>query len=183
MNAIYARLALVYFVTATIFLMALAGVLLITAVIKASAGVLSGDPVNALLDSIGIVIIGFAVVETAKFIAEEEIVRKRELRSSVESRRSITKFITIIVIAASLEALVMVFKANTEGLSQAIYPAILLTAAMFALIALGSYQWFSSHIEHDGERRETAPQLDESDDSIRASERNPARRSGSRQSR
>ena len=56
---------------------------------------------DAALDSIGLLIIGFAVIETAKFIAEEEILSNRELRSPLESRRSLTKFITIIVIAAN----------------------------------------------------------------------------------
>ena len=65
-----------------------------------------------MLESVGLVIIGFAIIETAKFVAEEEILRRKELRSAVESRRSLTKFITIIVIAVSLEALVMVFETN-----------------------------------------------------------------------
>ena len=68
--------------------------------------------VLGVLDSVGLVIIGFAIVETSKFIAEEEILRRKELRSAVEARRSLTKFITIIVIAASLEALVMIFEAS-----------------------------------------------------------------------
>lgn len=154
MDALYKRLALIYYVAATMFLMGLAALLLGNAVWEVAWGAFSDAPVDQILDSIGIVIIGFAVVETAKFIGEEEIVRRRELRSSVESRRSITKFITIIVIAASLEALVMVFQTSREGLEYAIYPAILFASAMFALIALGTYQWLSSHIDHKGETRE-----------------------------
>ncbi len=57
------------------------------------------------MSSISLMMIGFAVVETAKLIAEEEVMRQRELRSSKDSRRTITRFITIIVIASSLEAL------------------------------------------------------------------------------
>ncbi|TWG94683.1 hypothetical protein L598_003500000240 [Mesorhizobium sp. J18] len=147
MQKFYSQVALVYFVAATIILMLLAFLLLGAAVWEAVVNLAAGDRVAAALDSIGILIIGFAVIETAKFIAEEEIVRKRELRSSTESRRSITKFITIIVIAASLEALVMVFKTSSEGIQFAVYPAFLFMAAMFALVALGAYQWLSSRIE------------------------------------
>lgn len=154
MDALYTRLALIYYVVATLFLMGLAALLLGNAVWEVARGAFSQSPVDKVLDSIGIVIIGFAVVETAKFIGEEEIVRRRELRSSVESRRSITKFITIIVIAASLEALVMVFQTSREGLEYAVYPAVLFASAMFALIALGTYQWLSSHIEHKGDASE-----------------------------
>jgi hypothetical protein len=77
---------------------------------------------------------------------EEEILRRKELRSAVESRRSLTKFITIIVIAAALEALVMSFETSRTDVTQAIYPAALFAAAMFALIALGTFQWLSSRI-------------------------------------
>lgn len=147
MQKLYSKIALLYFVAATVVLMLLALLLLVSAVWETVANLVNGNPVDAALNSIGLLIIGFAVVETAKFIAEEEIVRKRELRSSTESRRSITKFITIIVIAASLEALVMVFQTSRQGIELAIYPAALFMSAMFALIALGIYQFLSSRIE------------------------------------
>lgn len=149
MNEFYSRLAQTYFVVATVLLILLAFVLLGVAVWQAAAAFWTGDPVGAALSSISLLVIGFAVVETAKFIAEEEIMRKRELRSSTESRRSITKFITIVVIAASLEALVMVFQSTRDGIQFAIYPASLFIASMFALIALGIYQWLSSRIGTD----------------------------------
>jgi hypothetical protein len=163
MESVYSRIALVYFVAATFLLMALAFGLLVFAVWAAVERFATGDRVGGALDSIGILIIGFAVVETAKFIAEEEIIRKRELRSSRESRRSITKFITIIVIAASLEALVMVFEASREGIQYAVYPAALFVAAMFALISLGAYQWLSSRIDTSQQDIEAAATLAESE--------------------
>jgi uncharacterized membrane protein len=147
MQQFYSRVSHLYFVAATVILMLLALLLLISAVWDAVANLLEGNRVDAALHSIGLLIIGFAVIETAKFIAEEEIIRKRELRSSTESRRSITKFITIIVIAASLEALVMVFQTSRRGIEFAIYPAMLFMSAMFALVALGVYQYLSSRIE------------------------------------
>ena len=145
MKAIIDGAARVYFVLAVAFLTLLAIVLL------GWGGV--GDRHRApprrgrrVLDSAGLVIIGFAIIETARVIAEEELARRRELRSAVEARRSLTKFITIIVIAVSLEALVMVFEAGRTELSEAIYPAVLFSAAMLALVALGVFQWLSSCI-------------------------------------
>jgi hypothetical protein len=146
MDWIYARIATSYYVVATIFLMVLAFMLMLMAIWEIVHSFSAGNFVPAILSAISLLIIGFAVVETAKFIAEEEILRERELRSSTESRRSLTKFITIIVIAASLEALVMVFKANREAIQLAFYPAALFASAMFALLALGAYQWLSSRI-------------------------------------
>lgn len=147
MQKFYDWMASAYFIAATITLMLLAFTLLISAAWEVVAALGSPHLIEVALNSIGLLIIGFAVIETAKFIAEEEILRKRELRSPMESRRSLTKFITIIVIAASLEALVMTFEAGRTDVADAIYPAALFIASMFALVSLGAYQWLSSRIE------------------------------------
>lgn len=147
MQRLYEYLARAYFLVATASLMLIGVLLLLSAVWQIFATIATADRVNAAFDSVGLLIIGFAVVETAKFIAEEELWRQRELRSSLESRRSLTKFTTIIVIAISLEALVMIFKTSRSSLTEAVYPALLFMAAMFALVALGIYQWLSSRIE------------------------------------
>lgn len=144
----YEGLVRVYFLGATVTLIALAMILLVSACWTIGHSIITGgDPVDEILHSIGLIIIGFAVVETSKFMAEEELIRQRELRSAKESRHSLTKFITIIVIAGSLEALVMIFKASRGNIADSIYPAVIFTAAMFALIALGIYQWLSSKVE------------------------------------
>lgn len=147
MKRFYFLFATVYFFAATVALMLLAMLLLGTAIWEIVFSTRLPGLADATLDGIGLIIIGFAVVETAKFIAEEEILRRRELRSPRESRRSLTKFVTIIVIAGSLEALVMVFKASRAEISDAIYAAALFFASMFALTALGAYQWLSSRID------------------------------------
>lgn len=152
MNKLYERAALTYFVIATVALLVCAFGLLGLAVWEVLGSAFAPNSnlvlrVRGMLDGIGLMIIGFAVVEASTFIAEEELLRKRELRSTRESRRSITKFITIIVIAASLEALVMVFKASREAIPMVLYPSILFLCAMFALVALGTYQWLSRRVE------------------------------------
>jgi hypothetical protein len=152
----YEGLVRLYFLGATVALFAFATTLLIGACWTVAQSVITGaEPADQILDSIGLIIIGFAVVETAKFMAEEELIRQRELRSAKESRHSLTKFITIVVIAGSLEALVMVFKTSRGNIADAIYPAILFIAAMLALAALGAYQWLSSKVEPSGEPTHT----------------------------
>ncbi|MFO1141047.1 MAG: hypothetical protein U1E59_01445 [Amaricoccus sp.] len=145
MRELYEMVSRGYFLVATWFLILLAVLLFLGAVWEVGDALVHGN-VLGLLDSVGLVIIGFAIIETSKFIAEEELLRQKELRSAVESRRSLTKFITIIVIAASLEALVMIFETGRTNIARAIYPAALFATAMFALIALGVFQWLSSRI-------------------------------------
>ncbi|MCO0638077.1 hypothetical protein [Chelativorans salis] len=154
MRKLYENAAFAYFLVSTVTLLISAFLLVSFAVWEVASGIFStevasADRVRRALDGVGLMIIGFAVVEAGTFIAEEELFRKRELRSTRESRRSITKFITIIVIAASLEALVMVFKTSRENIPAVIYPAALFASAMMALVALGIYQWLSSRVEND----------------------------------
>ena len=145
MKGLYGKVALGYFVIATTVLMLVALALLGIALWEIGHALIAGD-VLGVLDGAGLVIIGFAIIETAKFVAEEEVLRSKELRSAVESRRSLTKFITIVVIAVSLEALVMTFEAGRSDVSLVLYPTALFATGMFALVALGLFQWLSSRI-------------------------------------
>ena len=52
-----------------------------------------------MLDSIGYMVIAIAVFEVAKYILEEEVFNPTENRHAGEARRSITKFVSTIIIA------------------------------------------------------------------------------------
>ncbi len=137
-----------YFAIATLALMLLSFGVFIAAMVILAGTATASDPINELLDSIGLLIIGFAIIETSKFILEEELFSQR-VRSPRESRRALRKLISIIVIVASLEAVVMILKTSRTDISQSIYPATLFISAMLSLTALGAYQWLSSRIERD----------------------------------
>jgi hypothetical protein len=160
---LYEKVSRGYFTVATWFLILLAVLLLLGAVWEVLVALFHGD-ILGVLESVGLVIIGFAILETATFIAEEELLRQKELRSAVESRRSLTKFVTIIVIAVSLEALVMIFETGRTDVRQALYPAGLFAAAMFALVALGVFQWLSSRIAPAPDGPDGARERDEPED-------------------
>ncbi len=71
----------------------------------------------------------------------------KELREPAEARRTLTKIMTIIAIAVSVEGLVYIFKAGTQDLSLPIYPAILILTSVIVIIGLGIYQKLSSSVE------------------------------------
>ena len=102
---------------------------------------------EAVLDVLGYVIVAIAVFDVAKYIFEDEVRRGNERRSAAEARRSLTKFLSTIVIALFLEALVVVFKTAREDVSQLIYPTALLIAAVLVLVGLGACQRFSASVE------------------------------------
>lgn len=94
-------------------------------------------------------IISAAIFDVGRYLLEEEVLRDRELRSPVEARRSLTKFMVIIVIAVTLESLLAVIKASTSHLSELIYPATLFFVAVLLLVGLGLYQRLSVMAENE----------------------------------
>jgi hypothetical protein len=97
-----------------------------------------------MMNGVGLLIVSLAIVDVAKFVIEENVVREREMRSPAEARRSLTKFMTIIIIALSLEAVVGIFEAGREKNFQAmVYPVAVMAAAVFALVGLGAFQYLS----------------------------------------
>jgi hypothetical protein len=97
-----------------------------------------------LMNGVGLLIVSLAIVDVAKFVVEENVVRERELRSPGEARRSLTKFITIIIIALSLEAVVGIFEAGREkNFQEMIYPAAVMVVAVLAVVGLGAFQYLS----------------------------------------
>jgi hypothetical protein len=97
-----------------------------------------------MMNGVGLLIVSLAIVDVAKFVIEENVVREREMRSPAEARRSLTKFMTIIIIALSLEAVVGIFEAGREKNFEAmVYPVTVMAAAVFALVGLGAFQFLS----------------------------------------
>lgn len=102
---------------------------------------------EAVLDVLGYVIVAIAVFDVAKYIFEDEVRRGNEKRSAAEARRSLTKYLSTIVIALFLEGLVAVFKTAREDVAQLIYPTALVVASTLVLVGLGAYQRFSATVE------------------------------------
>lgn len=122
----------------------------------AHAFIYSGSVVGTMLDGIGQIVISVAVFDVAKYLMEEEVLRERELRSPREARQTLTKFLVIIAIAVTLEALVFIFGAGTKDVNGLLYPTILLAVSVLLIVGLGLYQRLSMYTESqpDGQRGE-----------------------------
>ena len=114
----------------------------------------NGNVVAALLSAIGLIVISMSVLDIGKYLIEEEVLRDRELRSAIEARQTLTKFMVIICIAVSLEAIVYISKVDTENLEHLLYPAALLLSAVVVMVGLGIYQKLSQAIEHKEKGRD-----------------------------
>ena len=104
--------------------------------------------VLAILQAIGAVIIATAIIDVAKYMIEEEVVKgDKELRKPKEARETLTKIIVIISIAVAVEGLVYIFKAGAEDMSLLIYPASLVLSSTVMVVGLGLYQKLSTEAE------------------------------------
>ena len=106
-----------------------------------------GEAGPALLGAIGYVVIAVAVFDVAKYFVEEEVIRGREMRLASEARRSLTKFMSTIVIAVFIEALVMVFREGSRDITMVLYPSVILFMAILTVLGLGLYQRLSADVE------------------------------------
>ncbi len=108
--------------------------------------------IKKLLDAIGLIVIAMAVFDVSKYFLEEEVLRDRELRSAQEARETLTKFLVIITIAVSLEALVFIFDSGKEDVSLLLYPTLLLAVSVLLVVGLGFYQRLSMTAEIEKEK-------------------------------
>ncbi len=101
-----------------------------------------------LLDAVGMTVLGLAIVDVSKYLIEEEVFRERELRSPSEARGALTKFLTIITIVVSLEAVILIFEASkSDREAELVYPVLLLGAVVAIVTCLGLYQFLSARAQ------------------------------------
>lgn len=110
------------------------------------------DVLNNILNMVSYLIIAVAVFDVGRNLIEEEVFRHYQMRSPKEARRSLTKFLVIILVAITLESLIALIKAGTSNIRDLIYPAIMFTAASFLLASFGLYQRFSVIAEAGAEK-------------------------------
>jgi len=153
-------LARLLFVLVALALFALAISLVVSGSWQLVRGAFGGEVgIYNLMNGVGLLVVSLAIADVAKFVVEENVVRERELRSPAEALRSLTKFMTIIIIALSLEAVVGIFEAGREKtFDQLVYPAIVMLAAIAALVGLGAFQYLSRRSQ-----REAAHGADDAD--------------------
>lgn len=138
-------------------LMVVASVLLVYAPYTALRGSLAGEEAleTGLLGIVGYIIVAIALFDVAKYFFEEEVPARREKRTPADARRGLTKFISTIVIAVFLEALVLAFEATRNEASDVIYPVFMMGAGCAILVSLGVFQRLSAAAERDiGPERE-----------------------------
>ncbi len=116
---------------------------------------------DILLDTVGYLIVAIALFDVAKYFFEEEVPAEREKRTPADARRGLTKFVSTIIVAVFLEALVLIFKLIRDDVGQLIYPAMLVGVACATMISLGIFQRLSATVEREVGAKDRAAELNE----------------------
>jgi len=112
-------------------------ILVISAVHEGWAAMQEGmgeEAAGAIIEAIGLVAIAVVSLQIAQTIAEEEVVREAHVSAPTRVRRFLSRFLVVIVVALSIEALIATFKAIHEDMSE-LYAASAAIAAVGVLLA------------------------------------------------
>jgi hypothetical protein len=92
--------------------------------------------------------LALAIFDLAKTTLEEEVLLYKDILRHSSTRRTITRFIAAIIIALSIEALLMIFKSALQSSASFIVEAVwVIFAAAFLLLSLGVYVYLGSRAE------------------------------------
>jgi hypothetical protein len=135
--------AMVYRCIAALF--AVCAVLIVGfAVLEVAGGLLAKDVnlqhrFSSVLEAVGMLTIAVAALELSQTVWEEEVQRKALMSAPTRVRRFISRFLVVVVVALSIEALTGAFRFAHEDASRLPYAASVAFAAAALLIAWGVF--------------------------------------------
>jgi hypothetical protein len=92
--------------------------------------------------------LALAIFDLGKTTLEEEVLLYKDILRHSSTRRTITRFIAVIIIAVSIEALLMIFKAALHGGGEQLINAVwIIIATALLLVSLGIYVYLGSQAE------------------------------------
>jgi hypothetical protein len=116
---------------------------------------------NAVLESIALLTVAVAALELGQTIIEEEVLREAQMSAPTRVRRFLSRFMIVLVVALSIEALVAVFQYSHEAPAHLPYAASIGLTAAALLAAWGLFVWLNQSAEQlEPEAMEEAKQED-----------------------
>jgi len=140
-RAVLRGFAAVHALLAILFV--LASVVLIVVTVRMAIRVIAhGLDENAALEVIqmmGIAAVAVVALQIAQTVAEEEVIREAHVSGPTRVRRFLSRFLVVIVVALSVEALIATVKALREDPSQLPFAASLVAAVGLLLAGWGVF--------------------------------------------
>ena len=102
-------------------------------------GLALNERLHTVLDSIAVLTVAVAALELGQTILEEEVQREAQMSVPTRVRRFLSRFLVVLVVALSIEALVAVFQFNHEQPAHLPYAATIGLMAAALLAAWGVF--------------------------------------------
>lgn len=106
-----------------------------------------GQRLNDVLESIAVLTVAVAALELGQTLLEEEVLREAQMSAPTRVRRFLSRFMVVLVVAMSIESLVLIFRLSREDPEQLPYAAAVGITAAFLLAAWGLFVWFNRSAE------------------------------------
>jgi len=90
---------------------------------------------NAVLESIAVLTVAVAALELGQTILEEEVHRQAQMSAPTRVRRFLSRFMVVLVVALSIETVVLVFRLSQDAPEMLPYAASVGVAAALLLAA------------------------------------------------
>lgn len=102
---------------------------------------------NAVLESIAVLTVAVAALELGQTILEEEVQRGAQMSAPTRVRRFLSRFMVVLVVALSIEAVVLTFRVAQDAPQHLPYVASVGATAALLLAAWGVFIWFNRSAE------------------------------------
>jgi len=102
---------------------------------------------NALLEAIAILTVAVAALQLGQTVLEEEVQREAHMSSPTRVRRFISRFLVVLVVALSIETVVLTFRLSQETSEQLPNVAAIGLVAAALLVAWGLFIRFNRSAE------------------------------------
>lgn len=98
-----------------------------------------GQRLNLVLESIAVLTVAVAALELGQTILEEEVQREAHMSAPTRVRRFLSRFMIVLVVALSIETVVLTFRVGTESPQDLPYIAAIGFTAAALLAAWGVF--------------------------------------------
>ena len=115
--------------------------------IQPGGGLALPQRLHTVLDSLAILTVAVAAFELGQTILEEEVQREAQMSAPTRVRRFLSRFLVVLVVALSIEALVAGLQFNHEEPAHLPYAATIGLMAAALLAAWGLFIWFNRSAE------------------------------------
>lgn len=103
--------------------------------------------INAVLEAIAILTVAVAALELGQTILEEEVQRGAQMSAPTRVRRFLSRFMVVLVVALSIETVVLIFRIGQDAPEMLPYVASVGYAAAALLAAWGLFVWLNRGAE------------------------------------